>query len=307
MRPLVSVCMTTYNHEHYIAQAIESVLCQRTNFAVEVVVGEDCSTDNTLAICRRYEEQYPDRVRVVASESNIGMHANYRRTIEACRGQYIAMCDGDDYFTDPDKLQLQVDALQSNNAAMCYTRSSRCSDTDAVTYPAGRLHTTLNDMLILNTAENCTTLASREAVLQYYEQVKPHEHTDWLTDDLPMWLWFAATQKIVAIDRITAVHRVLATSVSHSEQWQKQLAFCYSLDSIMLWFDEHYNHSKLHATLSRRRQNRTLWLLSYHGSVGHYLKHWWRDCSADTLLLLNPAPYVLFAKKILWRMWRNSK
>ena len=91
MMPLVSVCMTTYNHERYIAQAIESVLRQQTDFAVEVVVGEDCSTDNTLAICREYEAKYPDRVRVVASERNIGMHANYRRTIEACRGEYVAM------------------------------------------------------------------------------------------------------------------------------------------------------------------------------------------------------------------------
>ena len=62
MMPLVSVCMTTYNHERYIAQAIESVLSQRVNFAVEVVVGEDCSTDNTLAICRDYEAKYPDKV-----------------------------------------------------------------------------------------------------------------------------------------------------------------------------------------------------------------------------------------------------
>lgn len=304
MMPLVSVCMTTYNHEKFISQAIESVLCQRTTFGVEVVIGEDCSTDNTLAICRQYEAQYPDRVRVIASKNNIGMHANYRRTIEACRGKYIAMCDGDDWFNDENKLQIQVEELENSGAAMCYTRSERRGeDESSAIYPEGRLHSSIGDMLILNTAENCTTLALKSKILDYYNEVKP-ETKGWLTDDLPMWLWFAATQKIVAIDRVIAVHRVLATSVSHSIQWQKQLDFCYSLDSIMLWFDEHYNNNKLNHFLARRRQNRALWLLSYHGSVAKFIKTWWQTCAEHPRLLFNIASYGLLAKKLLWRMWR---
>ena len=302
--PLVSVCMTTYNHEKFISQAIESVLCQRTTFGVEVVIGEDCSTDNTLAICRQYEAQYPDRVRVIASKNNIGMHANYRRTIEACRGKYIAMCDGDDWFTDENKLQIQVEQLENSGAAMCYTRSERRGeDGSSAIYPEGRLHSSIGDMLILNTAENCTTLALKSKILDYYSEVKP-ETKGWLTDDLPMWLWFAATQKIVAIDRVTAVHRVLATSVSHSIQWQKQLDFCYSLDSIMLWFDECYNNRNLRHLLARRRQNRALWLLSYHGPVGKFIKMWWQTCAEHPRLLFNIASYGLLAKKLLWRMWQ---
>jgi glycosyltransferase involved in cell wall biosynthesis len=304
MTPLVSVCVTTYNHERYIAQAIESVLGQRTTFAVEVVVGEDCSTDNTLAICREYEKNYPDRVRVVASESNIGMHHNYRRTIEACRGKYIAMLDGDDWFSDMDKLQIQVEQLEKSGAAMCYTRSERRGeDGSSVIYPEGALHTSFEDMLRLNTAENCTTVALKERILEYYAEVEP-QTKGWLTDDLPMWLWFAATQTIVGIDRITAVHRMLTTSVSHSHQWNKQLDFCYSLDSIMLWFDERYNNRHLQKFLARRRQNRALWLLSYHGSVGKFLKLWWQTCREHPHLIYNIAPYGLFMKKIFWRMWR---
>ena len=304
MTPLVSVCVTTYNHERYIAQAIESVLGQRTTFAVEVVVGEDCSTDNTLAICREYEKNYPDRVRVVASESNIGMHRNYRRTIEACRGKYIAMLDGDDWFSDMDKLQIQVEQLEKSGAAMCYTRSERRGeDGSSVIYPEGALHTSFEDMLRLNTAENCTTVALKERILEYYAEVEP-QTKGWLTDDLPMWLWFAATQTIVGIDRITAVHRMLITSVSHSHKWNKQLDFCYSLDSIMLWFDERYNNRHLQKFLACRRQNRALWLLSYHGSVGKYLKLWWQTCREHPHLIYNIAPYGLFMKKIFWRMWR---
>ena len=302
MMPLLSVCMTTYNHERYIAQAIESVLGQRTTFAVDVVVGEDCSTDSTLRICREYESRYPDRVRVITSESNVGMHENYRRTIEACRGRYIAMLDGDDWFSDMDKLQIQVEELEKSGAAMCYTRSERRSESDSKIYPEGTLHTTFEDMLRLNTAENCTTVALRDKILEYYAELEP-QTKGWLTDDLPMWLWFAATQSIVAIDRITAVHRMLSTSVSHSEQWQKQLDFCYSLDSIMLWFDERYNSSRLQRFLARRRQNRNLWLLSHHGSVGKFIKLWWQTCREHPHLIYNIAPYGLFLKKIFYRMW----
>lgn len=302
MTPLVSVVITTYNHAPYIAQAIESAVSQRTNFDFEVVIGEDCSTDTTLAICNDYVARYPGKVRVIASQTNIGMRNNYRRTFAAARGKYVAVCDGDDYFSDPGKLQLQVDALQSGGFDMCYTRSERRSSTKSEIYPAAELHTTLEDMLHLNTAENCTVVALREAVEQYYSEVDPLSK-DWKTDDLPMWLWFVAKKRIVAINRVTAVHRILDTSVSHSSNYKSRLAFCDSLADIMVWFDAQYNSSKLQKFLLKRRQNVAMWTLSYHGSVQEFIFRWWRDCRQTPLLLANIAPYGLFVKKIFYRMW----
>ena len=90
--PLVSVCMTAYNHEPYLREAIEGVLAQRTDFAVELVVGEDCSTDRTRAIAEEYAAACPGRVRLVTGPGNIGWRANYLRTFEACRGKYVAYC-----------------------------------------------------------------------------------------------------------------------------------------------------------------------------------------------------------------------
>ncbi|MDA8097998.1 MAG: glycosyltransferase [Nitrospiraceae bacterium] len=112
--PLVSIKMITYNHGPYIAQAIEGVLQQRTTFPIELVIGEDCSTDGTREIVRAYEKQHPGIIRVITSDRNVGVQKNGYRTVKACTGKYLAFCEGDDYWHHPDKLQKQVDYLESH-------------------------------------------------------------------------------------------------------------------------------------------------------------------------------------------------
>ena len=302
--------MTTYNHERYIAEAIESVLRQQTSFGVEIVIGEDCSTDRTLNIVRDYERMYPDAIRIISSEHNVGWRANYRRTIEAARGRYIALLDGDDYFTHRKKLQMQVDLLEQNSdIGMCYGRSERCDECGVTTiYPeSDDMPTTFEAMLRRNPAENCTVVARKELVMRYYAEVKPEKHPEWLTDDLPMWLWFAARSRYVGIDCPMSVHRVLRYSVSHNPDYRKKIAFVDSLADISLWYDEHYNGSKLRDELLLTKHNTALWVLSYNGSVGEYLRRWRRDVAAHRPLLKNIASYGLFVKKICIRMWKKSR
>jgi glycosyltransferase involved in cell wall biosynthesis len=110
----VSVCMVTYNHDRYIKQAVESVLGQRRNFSLEIVIGEDCSTDKTRAIVQKLAEKNPDTIRLRLAERNQGGKPNFMATFALCRGQYAAILEGDDYWTNPNKLQIQVDALDSH-------------------------------------------------------------------------------------------------------------------------------------------------------------------------------------------------
>lgn len=306
---MLSVIMTTYNHERYIAEAIESVLRQQTSFRVEIVIGEDCSTDRTLNIARDYQRMYPEAIRIVTSEENVGWRKNYRRTIAAARGKYIAMLDGDDYFTHRKKLQMQVDMLEADpEAGMCYTRSERVDEEGSTTlYPEGECVTTFEAMLRRNPAENCTVVARRDLVERYYQEIRPEEHPEWRTDDLPMWLWFAATGRYRAIDCPTAVHRVLRESVSHSPKYRKKIAFVDSLSDISIWYDERYNHSRMRHELMLTKHNTALWVLSYNGGIGEYVARWWRDTREYPALRSNIASYGLFAKKIFWRMWRKNK
>lgn len=120
--PRVSICMITYNHERWIRQAIESVLIQDLQ-DVEVVVGDDASTDGTLAIVRELAAR-DSRVRPLSADSNMGGKKNFVRTYEACRGEFLCALDGDDFFTNPTKLSVQVRMLEEHpEYSGCFTKA----------------------------------------------------------------------------------------------------------------------------------------------------------------------------------------
>lgn len=121
MSVLVSINCITYNHEAYIRHAIEGFLMQRTEFAYEILIGEDCSTDRTREIVEGYRKQFPDKIRIITSQNNVGPSENSLRLLEASQGKYIALCEGDDYWTDPYKLQKQVDYMENHSdCTLCF-------------------------------------------------------------------------------------------------------------------------------------------------------------------------------------------
>lgn len=112
---LLSVCIITYNQELYIKETIESILRQKTNFKFEILIADDCSTDATRKICIEYSRKFPEKIKVVEAVKNVGLTANFFNSLKSCSGKYIAICEGDDYWTDDYKLQKQVDVLETNN------------------------------------------------------------------------------------------------------------------------------------------------------------------------------------------------
>jgi glycosyltransferase involved in cell wall biosynthesis len=113
-KPTVSVLMLAYRHAPYLADAIEGVLLQKTNFSIELIIAEDCSPDDTRAIALDYQQRYPELIRVIASDHNVGMNANFKRAFETCRGEFVAFCEGDDYWHHRNKLALQIKFLVNN-------------------------------------------------------------------------------------------------------------------------------------------------------------------------------------------------
>jgi glycosyltransferase involved in cell wall biosynthesis len=119
--PVLSVCLITYNHVKYIRQAIDSVLMQRVNFSWELIIADDYSTDGTRDVLVEYKEKHPDRITLLLQSKNVGAAQNWLDLITTPKAKYIAYFEGDDYWTDPLKLQKQVDFLETNDDFVaCY-------------------------------------------------------------------------------------------------------------------------------------------------------------------------------------------
>lgn len=121
-RILISVVIPSYNRADTVGQTIESILAQEVDADMEIVIGDDCSTDNAREVLLAYKEKYPDIIRLIFHEQNVGLGANWATCVKACKGKYICNCDNDDYWHNPHKLQIQLDYMESHpESNICIT------------------------------------------------------------------------------------------------------------------------------------------------------------------------------------------
>jgi glycosyltransferase involved in cell wall biosynthesis len=200
--------MITYNHERFIAQAIESVLMQETAFPIELVIGEDCSTDGTREIVRRYAGSRADIVRPLLHERNLGMHANFDTVLKACRGDYLAILEGDDYWTGVQKLQMQADFLDEHpKFSMCFHRVRFVIDGQQDAFfeeppPERRCHRELESLLRDNSIATCSVMVRRSCL--------PEPALDFSSlriGDYPMWILAARQGPAGYLDETMGDHR----------------------------------------------------------------------------------------------------
>lgn len=205
----VSVCMTTYTHERYIAQAVGSVLSQRVDFPIELVIGEDVSTDRTREIVQELAQQYPDRIRLRLSDRNMGGKANFLATIALCRGQYVAMLEGDDYWTCADKLQQQVDTLDAHpDWAICF-HPCACLYEDGMqgipVYPMGwtKPVATIEDLFASNFIPTSSVVFRNHLFTEF-----PRWFHELLIGDWPLHILNAAHGDIGFIPEVMSIYRI---------------------------------------------------------------------------------------------------
>ncbi|WP_146028953.1 glycosyltransferase, partial [Mesotoga sp. B105.6.4] len=185
-KPLVSVFMITYNHEKYIAQAIESALMQKTDFNYEIVIGEDCSTDRTREIVVDYANRYPEIIKPILHENNVGAKANSESVRKACSGKYVAILEGDDYWIDPLKLQRQVNLLESNpNCSECHTRAKIVNENgytlrNAVPKKHMRKHKSTKQILLRNFIKTATCMYRNNNCIDFNYIETDFWAKDWL-------------------------------------------------------------------------------------------------------------------------------
>jgi glycosyltransferase involved in cell wall biosynthesis len=214
--PLVSVKMITYNHEPYLAEAIEGVIGQQTQYPYELVVGEDYSKDKTREIALSYQRRYPDRIRVLYSASNVGWHQNSERVGLRCRGKYIAFCEGDDYWHDPLKLQKQVSFIE-NNTDYVMVHSALRMQVGAVIKPYPRPEPSIptgkifENLIERNFVATCTVCMRGSVAAGYC--ASQFSRNGYLMGDYPLWLFTSQQGLAGYINEPLATYRVTPGSM----------------------------------------------------------------------------------------------
>ena len=232
--PLVSVCTITYGHEAFIRRTIEGVMKQRTDFGVEMVIGNDASPDGTGPIIESCIAQYPGRIVYLNHEANIGMMRNFMSVFKRCRGKYIALLDGDDEWTDPEKLAKQVAVLESNaDIAISFHDTLVVSDSDAFEpYCSNgefRTESSMEDLIRKNFLQTCSVVYRGGIVTEF---------PDWFADlpagDWPLHLLHAAHGRIHYLSDCMAKYRVHAGGIwsetGNIEKVKKWIPMCRTLD-----------------------------------------------------------------------------
>lgn len=232
----VSVLVVTYNHERYIAQALESVAVQDADFPYEILISEDCSTDGTRDIVRAFAARHPERVRLLLSERNVRSNEVVARGIRAARGEYIALLDGDDYWTAADKLRTQAAWLDAHpECAICFhdalvVRADGTGEPWHWTPRRQKEISTLEDLWYGNFIATCSTMFRRGLIgdiPSWYDALFPI--TDW-----PLHILNAEHGCIGYIDRVLGVYRYheggLYSPLDEAEKLDRMLAFYRAMD-----------------------------------------------------------------------------
>ncbi|SEJ09585.1 Glycosyl transferase family 2 [Dyadobacter koreensis] len=254
----VSVCVPTFNHKNYISRMLDGALEQKTTFPFEIVVGDDGSTDGSQEIIRSYQEQYPDIIKAFLHTENQGPFEprefagrnNVLQLLKACRGEYVAMCEGDDYWTDPYKLQKQVDFMENN------PDFSICHHNMLVTYEDGSKSHPFNK-------ENQAHVSTIDDILQdrwfmataswlYRNYFLTESFAEWhataAAGDWALSIQLAAKGKIAYLPEVMGVYRKhsagLSNVHSHSNKWflrnRKEM-----FENVNVWLDKKYDNTIL--------------------------------------------------------------
>jgi glycosyltransferase involved in cell wall biosynthesis len=224
----LSVLQVTYNHEAFIEQSVRSVLAQKTNFDFEIVIGEDCSTDRTRTILDRLVKENPGQIRVIRREQNIGMQANFIDTYSRCTGTYLAILDGDDFWTDPTKLQKQVDWLDAHpdhsfcfhNVTILSADAEENGQLMGATTPAlkDRHDYHIFDLIRSQFIPSCSVVMRRDLVPNLPDWILKMHGVDWF-----LTLFAAAKGPFSRLDECMAVYRKHAGGAWTSLPEEKKL------------------------------------------------------------------------------------
>ena len=241
---MISVIVLTYNQQTTIARTLESVLCQRCDCPVEVVIGEDGSSDGTRDVCKDYARRYPDKVRLMPESPNKGVIDNYFDCLLACRGEYIADCAGDDWWIDELKLQKELDVMRADaSVTIVHTAYKAAADDSGRALPAlvglnrpksacpcvtdGK---SMLEDIITQTGRPvihlCTALYRKDVLMKAYRSdTFLFRNNEFGCEDLQVCCALAAAGNVAFLSDCTLCYSLGQDTISYSPDDRKQFVF----------------------------------------------------------------------------------
>ncbi|MCH5309464.1 MAG: glycosyltransferase [Prevotella sp.] len=265
---MISVIVTTYNQERTIGRTLDSILRQRCHLPVEIIVGEDCSTDNTRAICQDYAARYPEQIRLFCNERNKGIIDNYFDCLLACRGAYIADCAGDDFWVDDLKLEKEVSLMESDPSIMLVHTAWRSYNegtqtaTDSPRQPFAAPLTDGSQMLeaILTQTRMpvihlCTALYRAETIMrEYHADTTLFRNQQAGCEDLQIAFLMARNGNIAYLPDVTLYYSQGGETVSAPKDERKLFTFYKNVTNLSYSLSEKYGiHSQVTARFFQAR------------------------------------------------------
>ena len=262
-QPIVSICCITYNHESYIEAALNGFLMQETNFPFEIVIHDDASTDNTARIIKEYEKKYPHIInpiyQIENQKSKYKSGMNPRFNYPRAKGKYIALCEGDDYWIDPYKLQTQVDFLEKNkdygvvhgDCHLYYQKKSiwKYHANKSLSNHLENLDKEELFFRLINADYKVRTATALFRILL----LKPKHplETKFLMGDTPLWLEFSQATKFKYMEAVYAVYRINDGSASKPTSLKSKLKFQLSSCLLRFYYCEKYNYNIPHKIIKK--------------------------------------------------------
>ena len=247
--PLVSIRCTVYNHEPFLRQCLDGFVMQETTFPFEAIVHDDASTDGSAAIIREYAEKYPHIIKPIdETENQYSKHdGSLKRVMDEAMhptSKYVALCEGDDYWTDPNKLQMQVDILESDDSIGLVHTLARVYDQESGIFLEklwGWPIYSYEDELIANRSVTLTTCFRKELFFNANHFFRSNEHKPWKMGDYPLWLYLSYYSKTYLIEKPTGVYRLLKHSASHTRLAEFEI----SAYDIRFFFAKHFHYEHM--------------------------------------------------------------
>ncbi len=287
----VSVCMITYQQESFIVKAIEGILKQKTSFPFNIVIGDDCSMDSTVNIIKTFSQIENNNITLITSDCNVGMMPNFTRTLSACSGKYIAICEGDDYWINECKLQKQFDFMEQNqDYAMCFHNATIVNQINQTSKLFGTYNRTeycgkdlLNSWLIPTASV-------------FFKNVLPKNYPAFFSNathgDLALFMYLADFGKIKYINEIMSVYRINTIGVTQTsfKGIKHNIAHVAQLKLMISYFGEKYKFE-----LKQRIANyliSTGYLYAKEGKKKIALKYFLKAMKISKIEILKQIKYV---------------